>query len=116
MSEPLSAEELMRLDAELAARVARNPQTHPSLPAMPGPSSPAFTFAATPASARSRPAWRPSTSSFLTGASEPVKSVHPKAMPVILTRPDEIEIWVWAPWEEAQALQRPLKDGSLVNF
>jgi hypothetical protein len=39
MSEPLSTEELMRLDAELAARVVRNSPPHPSLPATPGPGS-----------------------------------------------------------------------------
>ncbi|OKS46974.1 hypothetical protein PsaNZ62_29350 [Pseudomonas syringae pv. actinidiae] len=39
MSEPLSIEELMRLDAELAARVVCNPPPHPSLPATPGPGS-----------------------------------------------------------------------------
>ena len=39
MSEPLSTQELMRLDAELAARVVRNPPPHPSLPATPGPGS-----------------------------------------------------------------------------
>ena len=39
MGKPLSTEELMRLDAELAARVVRNPAPHPGLPAMPGPGS-----------------------------------------------------------------------------
>ncbi|WP_139302044.1 hypothetical protein, partial [Pseudomonas syringae] len=39
MSEPLSIEELIRLDAELAARVVCNPPPHPSLPATPGPGS-----------------------------------------------------------------------------
>ena len=39
MGQPLSTEELMRLDAELAARVVRNPPPHPSLPATPGPGS-----------------------------------------------------------------------------
>jgi putative SOS response-associated peptidase YedK len=40
-------------------------------------------------------------------------AIHPKAMPVILTEPDEWSTWLSAPWGEAQALQRPLPDGSL---
>lgn len=39
MTRPLSNEELIRLDAELAARVGHNPAPHPSLPATPGPGS-----------------------------------------------------------------------------
>jgi len=42
-----------------------------------------------------------------------VGAVHPKAMPVILTEPDEIEMWMSAPWEIARELQRPLPDGAL---
>lgn len=49
-----------------------------------------------------------------TDPSEPVKSVHPKAMPVILTDPDEIEAWMSAPWDIAQQLQRALGEGELV--
>ncbi len=43
-----------------------------------------------------------------------VKPIHPKAMPVILTEPDEIETWLTAPWSEAKALQRPLPDEMLI--
>ncbi|MBR0658364.1 SOS response-associated peptidase [Neoroseomonas oryzicola] len=43
-----------------------------------------------------------------------VQAIHPKAMPVILTKPDEIEAWMSADWSEAKRLQRPLPDGSLA--
>ena len=42
-----------------------------------------------------------------------VATVHPKAMPVILTTRDEIELWMTAPTPEALTLQRPLPDDAL---
>ena len=42
-----------------------------------------------------------------------VGAIHPKAMPVILTKPDEWETWLGAEWTEAGKLQRQLPNGSL---
>ena len=44
-----------------------------------------------------------------------VTPVHPLAMPVILTQPEELEVWMTAPWSEAKALQRPLRNDQLLN-
>jgi putative SOS response-associated peptidase YedK len=43
-----------------------------------------------------------------------VGTYHPKAMPVILTAREEIELWMTAPIKEALKLQRPLSDDALV--
>lgn len=43
-----------------------------------------------------------------------VAPIHPKAMPVVLTRKDEIEMWLSADWSQARALQRPLPDDQLI--
>ncbi|WP_200935101.1 SOS response-associated peptidase, partial [Brevundimonas sp. Leaf363] len=51
-----------------------------------------------------------------TDPSEPVASIHPKAMPVILTTEEERDAWMSAPWDEAKALQRALPDGALEIF
>jgi putative SOS response-associated peptidase YedK len=52
---------------------------------------------------------------FLTcGANAEVGAIHPKAMPVIFTLPDEIETWLTAPAPDALQLQRPLDDGLLM--
>ena len=37
-----------------------------------------------------------------------VAPIHPKAMPVILTTPEEVEAWMTVPANETLALQRPL--------
>jgi len=42
-----------------------------------------------------------------------IGAIHPKAMPVILTEPEEIGRWLAAPVGEALKLQRKLPDGAL---
>ena len=42
-----------------------------------------------------------------------VGAINPKAMPVILAKPEEWETWLSADWREAGKLQRPLPDKSL---
>ena len=46
-------------------------------------------------------------------ANAEVAPIHPKAMPVILTTPEECEAWLTATIADALALQRPLPDGML---
>lgn len=43
-----------------------------------------------------------------------VGPIHPKAMPVILSTEDEIEMWMTADWSQARELQRPLADDALI--
>jgi putative SOS response-associated peptidase YedK len=49
-----------------------------------------------------------------TEANDVVGAIHPKAMPVFLTMPAEIETWMTASADEALKLQRPLPDGKLA--
>jgi putative SOS response-associated peptidase YedK len=48
-----------------------------------------------------------------TEANAIVSPIHPKAMPVILTTPAEVDMWLEAEPAQALALQRPLADGML---
>jgi putative SOS response-associated peptidase YedK len=48
-----------------------------------------------------------------TEANAIVAPVHPKAMPVILTTPPEVDVWLEADTLGALALQKPLLDGSI---
>lgn len=48
-----------------------------------------------------------------TEANAEVGAVHPKAMPVILTTPDEVQAWLTVETTELPSLQRPLPDGTL---
>ncbi len=51
---------------------------------------------------------------FLTcDANKTVGAIHPKAMPVVLTEPSDIETCLNAPTEDALKFQRPLQDGLL---
>ncbi|MFC3124169.1 SOS response-associated peptidase [Pseudoroseomonas globiformis] len=45
---------------------------------------------------------------------EVVGAIHPKAMPVLLTTPDEFDTWLESPWDIARQLQRPLPDADML--
>ena len=48
-----------------------------------------------------------------TEANAVVAPIHPKAIPVILMKPDEFDHWLDAETLDALALQRPLPDDAL---
>lgn len=43
-----------------------------------------------------------------------VAPIHPKAMPVLLTEPEELDMWMTAEWKIAKILQRPLDSEKMV--
>ncbi len=51
---------------------------------------------------------------FLTTAANAIVAlIRPKATPVILKTPDEVDVWLSAETKDALELQRPLPDGAL---
>jgi hypothetical protein len=55
-----------------------------------------------------------------TEANDIVRPIHAKAMPVLLTTPEEWDVWLGGSMEDATALQKPLandaQDEDLLNF
>lgn len=49
-----------------------------------------------------------------TEPNEIVKPIHFKAMPAILTTPDDVDLWLTGRWEDVRHLQRPLPDAMLI--
>jgi putative SOS response-associated peptidase YedK len=48
-----------------------------------------------------------------TDANTEVHAIHPKAMPVILRTPEDVDAWMTLPWKEAKKMQKSLPNGTL---
>ena len=48
------------------------------------------------------------------GMTERLKPIHEKAMPAILTTPEEVDLWLTGEWDDVRHLQRPLPGNMLV--
>jgi hypothetical protein len=44
---------------------------------------------------------------------EPIHTIHPKAMPMVLKTREEIDVWINAPAADVLKLQRPVADNTL---
>ena len=52
---------------------------------------------------------------FLTTTpNEIVAPIHQKAMPAILTTPEEVDLWLTGEWDQVKHLQRPLPASMLI--
>lgn len=117
----ISAQALLLVVSEMLSVIlilARQPAATSGPPSMRRPPSPSSPGIWTPWTSVRKVKEGETTNNLLgfltTAPDDVVAPIHAKAMPVILTEPDDIETWLTAPAEEALKLQRPLPDGKLA--